>query len=86
MTRTRSCQTNKPSVCLIDEMGNNAAKTNSHVANLNQEEFGNFRAGLVGTGLGDGFNHTGKLLMMKYVVAVNEPDGIAWQQKAEKNK
>ena len=41
------------------------------------------KVGLVGSGLGGGFNNISELYLMNYEESINEPDDNAWKQQVE---
>ena len=73
--------------CILDEMGNTAVKMNYYasLADLEKDELENCKVGLIGAGVGGGFNHTSKLHVMKYKETINEHDGELGISKLRKN-
>ena len=59
----------------MDQMGNTAAEVNYYALFMewNQEEIENYEVGLVGAGLGGGFNHNSELNGMKCEEVIMDP-------------
>ena len=53
------------------------------MSKLSQEELKNGEVGLVGAGLGDGFNHISELHAVKYAEVIIRLDGEAWKQEVK---
>ena len=73
MIRSRSGQISQPLVHLMDKMSNTVIKMNHYasIVELDQEEIKNCEVGIVGAGLGGGFNHISELHVMKYDEKIN---------------
>ena len=84
MVRRRSGQIIWPPVHLIDEIDITTTEINYDVllAEVDQE-IENCEVYLVGSGLGSGFNDTAVLHVMKFVEAMNWPNGKAWKWEGE---
>ena len=71
----------------MDEISNIAAEPIYYalLAELDQERMEDCEVGLVGAGLGDIFNQTSELHVMKYKEAINGPNDEAWKEVVNNN-
>ena len=83
-TVTRSGRTVQPATRYIEEIGTTAAEINyfATLMELEDEESKN-ECGLVGAGIGGGFNHTSELHVMKFEEALAGPDAEEWKKEIE---